>query len=646
MTLKILTTLLLFSSSVSFAHRDSDVDNLSECLLNKDSISDFKIDVSCNDLYHLYEAKGATAKRGSSFKLGAYNIFKLGSGDSRFKDFDLTANIIKNYDVVAVSEMHHATSEDFDSNANLLKYPKLDFKKYYQKPSYLKLLLKLRESNSSWSLVISPVGQSDNEELMGFYYRADRVSLENSEYCKSYNRNIRSQSNLVFAGGNNGPKFKRETVTPHLNKSYACLLDVDEGENDIFRVPFSARFKVGSGFDFQMLATHTRFNAPIAVGGACGFECLEKVNSFLNTTFHRKGAFLKVLDNNSLRFLKRHMDFISLAKDETNALHEEYGPVIKFKYSKPRVYEYLIQAKDMLEDSLSEEVDTVWEVLYKEQISKKDKDYIKSQMRKLFSSLEGYDQFKAVIKEKGKVYKEFLNDIVNSGLFEETQKRYKIWISPEKIARFNEVALTLKEMEKISKLEKDNDVILGGDLNLEDAKNKYYWDFFKDNYKYSDVAIGSKTSVGETNGLKSAYDHFMYDGRNSIEECLPLEATVLDFINDKSHWEGFEHYFVKSRSDIEKVSKIQRERIENLTYISSKGEVESPKDMNVTRGYTSCWTGETIKPASLLDVWANAFECKTLNQYVNGPQRFRLYTDVVSDHLPIGMKCSKTSDLD
>ena len=51
------------------------------------------------------------------------------------------------------------------------------------------------------------------------------------------------------------------------------------------------------------------------------------------------------------------MDFISLAKDESYALHEDYGSVIKFKYSKPRVYEYLIKAKSILEESLDDEIE-------------------------------------------------------------------------------------------------------------------------------------------------------------------------------------------------------------------------------------------------------------------------------------------------
>ncbi len=640
---KIFTILILLFCSVSFAHRDSDIDNLNECNWNKNAIEGVNTEVFCNDLYHLYRSKSAKeSKRRSSVKLGAFNIL----GDGRFKDYALTANIIKGYDLIAVSEMRHSTGREFDSNSNLAKHAELDFKSNYHKPGYLKLLLELQNIDSSWSLIISPAGQSENEELLGFYFKADRIQLQNSEYCKTYNRSLREEKTLVFAGGHNGPKFKRNAVTSHLNKSYGCLLDIDKGENDLFRIPFSARFKVGSGFDFQMLSYHARFQSPIAIGGACGFECLEKVNSYLNETFHKEGAFLQTLDYTALRFLKKHLDFISLIRDESYALHEEYGAVIKFKYSRPRVYASLMQAKELLREKLSDEVNATWEGFYKNAISKKDKDYIIKSMSGMFQSLKEYQAFKLYISEKGKLYKAFLKDIVNTGVFSEVYKRYQIWISPEKLARFNEISLVLNEMEKIAVAEKDKDVLLGGDLNLVDAKNTYYWDFFKKNYDYSDVAIGSKTSIGDTTGLKSAYDHFMYDGQNSMEECLPLEATVVDFINEKDYWKGFESYFVDSRAEIDKLSKIQKENNLKLNYVDSKGNLVSTADINVSSGYTSCWDGEVHKPAPLVDVLKNTFECRMLNQYMAGPQRYRLFTELVSDHLPIGMKCSKTGDLD
>jgi len=634
-------------SSVSYAHRDSDIDNYKECKWNERSAKKESYSVECNDLYHLYVSKSEVKlKKTKSFEFGAFNIFKLGSGDARFKHLSLTANIIKNYDLVAVSEVQPSTSEEFDSNVNLEKFPELDFAKYYHKPGYLKLLEKLRESNSSWSLILSPAGQSDTEELLGFYYRADRVELDNSNYCKEYNRSLRSQKKLFFAGGHAGPRFEREAETPHLNKSYGCLLNLKADENDIFRLPFSTRFKVGSGFDFQYLSYHARFSAPIAVGGSCGFECLELVNTFLNERFHIEGAFLKTLDSKGLKFLKYHMDYLKLKKDSDSALFEENGPVIKYKFSKPRVYTDLISVRDLMLDELPKNAEKIWKTSYSKSITKTDRDKILSFLKKLFVNAESYTEYSEFLGAKNSEKRSYVEAVFESGLYAEILKRYDIWTAPEKTARFFEVSLILEEMEKIAKLEKDADVVLGGDLNLEDAANPYFWNFFTDNFKYSTVAIGSPTSISKRNGLSKAYDHFMYDGRGSLEECRPIEASVLDFVNEKSHWKGYEKYFVKSDAQIKKLSQVEFDRLSNTSFISSKGEALTADKINITRGFTSCWDGETYKNQSLAEVWRSYFECRTLNQYLKGPEPYRIYTDLISDHLPIGMKCSKTSDLD
>lgn len=641
---------IVLFSSMSLAHRDSDIDNLKECMWNQAALEGETLNVVCNDLYHLYEPKKSIkSKKGKSFKLSAFNFFALGAGDSRFKNYKLTANILKNYDLVAVSEVQPSTSEEFDSNLNLSKSPSLNFKKYYHKPGYLKLLEELRRSNSSWSLIISPVGQSGTEELLGFYFRKDRVSLSNSSYCKSYSRNLKSERTLAFAGGYGGPRFQRAAELPHLNKSYGCLMNIENDENDIFRVPFSARFKVGSGFDFQFLSYHARFNAPIVLGrGACGFECLERVNSFLNTRFHKKGAFLGTLDSKSLNFLKSHIDYLGLKKDPSAALLENYGPVIKFKYSKPRVYSHLLNVKDRLNAELPKLVKAVWQKSYKEKVSAKDRDKMLKFLTSLFKSSKEHGAFDDFVSSKGEVYESFLDDVLNQGVFAHVKKRREIWTDPKKIARFYEVSLILDEMEQISKLEKDKDVLLGGDFNLEDSKDPYFWNFFNKNNDYSTIAIGSPTSISKKSGLLNAYDHFMYDGQGSLEECRPVEASVLDFVNDRArHWKGFEEYFVKTEAQVKKLGQREFKKLSKIEFIDKKGEpVAADKIIIKTRSAKSCWTGQVETDVSQAKAWQTQFECRTLNQFRDGQFPFRIYTDLISDHLPVGMKCSKLSDLD
>jgi len=643
----LLTLVSLFFALSSEAHRDSDIDNFTECIWNQRVAKNASYNVECNDLYHLYSPKREVKlKKTKSVEFGAFNIFKLGSGDARFKDLELTANILKNYDLVAVSEVQPSTSEEYESNINLAKHPALDFKKYYHKPGYLKLLEVLRKSNSSWSLILSPSGQSDTEELLGFYYRSDRVQPENSQHCKLYNRNLREKKTLFFAGGYGGPRFEREVETPHLNKSYGCLLSSEADENDIFRQPFSTRFKTGSGFDFQYLSFHARFSAPIAVGGACGFECLERVNRFLNEKFHVEGAFLRTLDSRGLKFLKNHLNYIALKKGPDAALFKENGPVIKYKISKPRVYSDLMSVRALMLKSLPSVAEQVWKDEFSEVVTAAEKNRVVDFMQKLFEGADLYEDFEAYVDQKKKVRADYVEAVASAGLYAEVLKRSDLWTAPEKIARFNELSLVLEGMEDIADLEKDNDVLLGGDLNLEDASDSYFWRFFRKNFRYSTVAIGSPTSISKKSGLSKAYDHFMYDSEDSLQECQPLEASVLDFVNDMSHWSGFEKYFVKSESAIKKLSQIEFDRLSQVSFVNSKGEPITTDKINVRRGFKSCWDGQVYKNQSLADVWRSHFECRTLNQFLNGPEPFRIYTDFISDHLPIGMKCTKTSDLD
>ena len=80
--------------------------------------------------------------------------------------------------------------------------------------------------------------------------------------------------------------------------------------------------------------------------------------------------------------------------------------------------------------------------------------------------------------------------------------------------------------------------------------------------------------------------------------------------------------------------------------MNKKGEAELTTQINVSRGYRDCWTGKSLKNTPLADEWQNDFECKTLRHYLENDEKFRIFTDLISDHLPIKMKCNDLRDLD
>jgi hypothetical protein len=114
---------------------------------------------------------------------------------------------------------------------------------HYRLPGYLDILVELRKINPNWSLIVSPHGDAAQEthtqELVGFYYRADKVKPTQNLHCSN--------------------QFQ--------NPSYACYPNLYEdymGEdyaNLFSRRPFIATFNAGKE-DFSLLGAHVIFTSP------------------------------------------------------------------------------------------------------------------------------------------------------------------------------------------------------------------------------------------------------------------------------------------------------------------------------------------------------------------------------------------------
>ncbi len=645
---KSLFTFLLITYSISVsAHRDSDADTLIECKWNEKYLKDTKLESSCNDLYHLYQPKSLPKMtKDATLKIGSFNMYIL-AGRNRNKEFPILSRIFNEYDLMAVSEVQHSTTEELKSNKNLAKNASsLSYKDYYHPPGYLRLLEELRKEDPSWSLILSPSAQSESEELKGFFFKSKKVQLKKSEYCEEYNRDLRDLKTLHFAGGIMNKPHGRSVVSPHLNKSFGCTLRIEADENNISRIPFSARFKTASGFDFQYLSYHARYDAPIAVGRTCGFECMELVSDFY-TPFHKKGAFLGTLDYTALRLLNGHLKYVSLSSSNSErGLFEGFSALTKLKYGKPRIYDNLIRVRDLFKKELPDILEKVWRENYSDEISRTNRDKVQKYLLSIYSSPDDHKDFKAFIKSEGRVYKSFVEDIFSKDPFTAVEYRLNIWQDPAEIARFHAIRLIVDEMKSVALREKDTDVLLGGDLNLEvDDDNMYYWSFLKDKFDFADVFIDEPTSIGNK-GIANSYDHFIFDEEDSMQECSRDDFFVTNFVEEKSWWRGFEDYFVTSMSDIEKVSKRVYNSFKDLEFIGTKGEVIKASEYNVRSGYKDCFDGQTYKDQSLAKVWQKKLECQTLKFYLEDTEPYRVFKDIVSDHMPVGMTCDGTKDRD
>lgn len=264
---------------------DDDEDKISEqqtrCEIIKMLVVNKVYNVDCFKSYNHYgpTSISSSLKLKANVKIANYNLLHPGTSKTLFKDFGLIAKIINQYDIVSGLELLNTVGRDEQNNKsvvdflenspNLMDKLKLErsklqdpkkineinvkiaklkndtYKAYdlYRLPGYLKVLVELKKIDPSWSLVISPRGDSalvgSVEELTGFYYRASVALPTVNPHCKEYNEEA---SILPFACFINlTEEFMGRSLIEHFS-----------------RRPFMASFKVGSS-KINLISSHVVF---------------------------------------------------------------------------------------------------------------------------------------------------------------------------------------------------------------------------------------------------------------------------------------------------------------------------------------------------------------------------------------------------
>lgn len=267
-----------------------------QCLENKEYLVKRQYTVNCNYNYHHYNAasyksnyRASKAKENGNVRISGFNLWHPGTTKTLFKDFELVAKTINQWDVVGALELLPVVSTDLKNNkavvtfikdgdrlvenlqqriaiyknrkmtatnvANIEKYTaklnklKLDLAEapsLYRAPGYLKILTELRKLDKTWALVLAPRGEAfketDVQELSGFFYRSSTVRPVTNEYC-------------------------RDVKTNGFGTPFACIPSFTsyfmgaEYRHVFSRRPLMASFKSGN-FDFTILASHVVFNSP------------------------------------------------------------------------------------------------------------------------------------------------------------------------------------------------------------------------------------------------------------------------------------------------------------------------------------------------------------------------------------------------
>lgn len=249
------------------------------CEYYKTLIVKDKFPLDCFSNYQHYGAKKIVAQKKAFVKIANYNLLHPGTSKSLFKDNEMVAKIMNNYDIISGLELLNTVGRDEQVNkmvinylhdtpatikklieskqtikdANKLKEIDERVKKLTETtngaydllraPGYLKILDELKKLDSSWSLILSPRGDSalvgSVEELVGFYYRASAVKPALNPHCQEF---------LPAGGGN----------------PIACFIDLSAKfmNKDLIhhfaRRPFMASFQINNSI-VHLVTNHTVF---------------------------------------------------------------------------------------------------------------------------------------------------------------------------------------------------------------------------------------------------------------------------------------------------------------------------------------------------------------------------------------------------
>jgi hypothetical protein len=235
--------------------------------------------LGCYSNYNHYGSSAKKSHRNGPVKIANYNLLHPGTSKALFKDYALVAAVMNQYDVVAGLELLTTVGRDEQNNLAVVdllvnskdmvtklrqqkaklkdpaKIKELDLKiakliadtdtayDLYRAPGYLKILQELKKLDPSWSLILSPRGDSallgSVEELIGYYYRAGAVTPAINPHC------------AATVGENAGP-------------AVACFITLtkDFMGKDVLkhfaRRPFMASFKA-NGKKFTLVSNHVVF---------------------------------------------------------------------------------------------------------------------------------------------------------------------------------------------------------------------------------------------------------------------------------------------------------------------------------------------------------------------------------------------------
>ncbi|MGZ3786952.1 MAG: hypothetical protein ACXVLQ_00430 [Bacteriovorax sp.] len=306
-----------------------------------------QFNVECHSNYQYFGPTSKAARSNGQLRIAGYNLLHPGTSKALFKDYSLVAKIMNQYDVVSGLEILGTVGHDEANNQAVLDFlrgsPKMvsDLKdqsskitdsaklkeiddklaklaadtqkaySLYRAPGYFKILTALKKLDPSWSLILSPRGDSallgSVEEMVGFFFRASNVDPVSNPHCDE------------FKDENGGTPF-------------ACIINLTSNFMDkdythhFSRRPFMASFKSGS-MKFTLVSMHVVFTfsgdeeaSKKLMNDVFGVEAPADLKGGINSINFARFAEVKTTLSFMDRFRKKYNDNNIMFVSDTNLM--------------------------------------------------------------------------------------------------------------------------------------------------------------------------------------------------------------------------------------------------------------------------------------------------------------------------------------
>jgi hypothetical protein len=234
-------------------------------------------------------------------------------------------------------------------------------------------------------------------------------------------------------------------------------------------------------------------------------------------------------------------------------------------------------------------------------------------------------------------------------------------VTKQTYARWAEAKIILELMKRLREQYYEQDVIYGGDMNLQ-ASDSFFKVLLKD-FPGEDLFITGKTTISQpryhnqgipTNGLSKNFDHFIFNKKSSIECLTPTM---------KSTAEIYPYYSGMVSSHMDKAYKVRDESSFNIDEIyddigiDKDNEVVEKAEYVLLPGAKSKMkkaqsayrkTLEKLKKVSngtivpdhyRIDERMTLFKKRVFTDQLTDLYFYRMYLELLSDHMPISMSC-------